>query len=449
MTKHRAVVTGYDPTYENPDGSTGRPKGVQTAADMRVATSYDVLEEGIFALHGTPAVVTSPVNTIQITPFMAAIESPNGGYYVIKITENETVELNLTNTGNVKVYVQQQDWELENDVAAADSAVVFGVAYGATAIPEGALLLFTSTLSGQTSTSGMTFTPAFKWTGAASGVIRVPTQAALPNVAVLQTGIRALALDESGEFYYGADDVWHSTQTANPSLDTGWVSVPDTWSYSSWSSSTRTGVITVPSDATLKYTAGMRVRIEQATGGVKYGIITRVTSTSLSVFFPLGTTFTNQTISSPHFSMWKVPFGFNADPTLWELEIVDTNVLSKTSPAAGVWYYSGLSITLPVGAWRVGFSLSYAGLASSASAVRAKVTLATASATETDSRFTTYLGATAVTVAISDVSRLIARNHTAQTTYYLNMQSTNSAANDVQILGSANATRIFAQCAHL
>lgn len=222
MTKHRAVVTGYDPTFENPDGSTGRPKGVQTAADMRVATSFDVLEEGIFALHGTPTVVTSPVNTIQITPFMAAIESPNGGYYVIKITENETVELNLTNTGNVKVYVQQQDWELDNDVAAADSAVVFGVAYGATAIPEGALLLFTSTLSGQTSTSGMTFTPAFKWTGAASGFVRVPTVAQLANVALIQKGIRALVTNDgtssnNGEYFY-TGSVWEQTSIANPKL---------------------------------------------------------------------------------------------------------------------------------------------------------------------------------------------------------------------------------------
>lgn len=221
MTKHRAVVTGYDPTYENPDGSTGRPKGVQTAADMRVATSFDVLAEGIFALHGIPSVVKSPVNTIQITPFMAAIESPNGGYYVIKITENETVELNLTLTGNVKVYVQQEDWELENDVADADSRVVFGAVYGANPIPEGALLLFTSTLSGQTSTSGMTFTPAFKYTGPASGVIRVPTKASLDLISSITVGLRGLVTSGSakGEYFYGEDSVWHSSTTPNPKLE--------------------------------------------------------------------------------------------------------------------------------------------------------------------------------------------------------------------------------------
>lgn len=219
MTKHRAVVTGFDPEYENPDGSTGRPKGVQTAADMRVATSYDVLAEGVFALHGTPTVIGSPVNTIQITPFMAAIESPLGGFYIVQITENEIVELNLTNTGAVKVYVQQEDWELENDLAHVDSRVVFGVAYGANEIPAGALLLFTSTLSGQTSTSGMTFTPAFKWTGAASGVIRVPTESDLDDVAVLIAGIRALTMDASGEFFYGLDNEWHETTIASPKLD--------------------------------------------------------------------------------------------------------------------------------------------------------------------------------------------------------------------------------------
>jgi hypothetical protein len=219
MTKHRAVVTGYDPDFENPDQTTGRPKGVQTAADMRVSTTFDVLGEGIFALHGVPQVIASPLDTIQITPFMAAIESPLGGFYIIKTTENETVEINLANAGAVKVYVQQQDWELENDLAHADSAVVFGVAYGAAEIPEGALLLFSSTIVAQTSTSGLTFAQEFKWTGAASGQIRVPAEADLDDVAVKNVGIRALALDGSGEWFFGADNEWHETTIANPKLE--------------------------------------------------------------------------------------------------------------------------------------------------------------------------------------------------------------------------------------
>ena len=76
-----------------------------------------------------------------------------------------------------------------------------------------------------------------------------------------------------------------------------WTPAEETWSYSSWSSTTRIGIITVPTDATTKYSAGMRVVFSQSTGGTKYGIIVAVSATTLTVFFPSGTTFNNETIS--------------------------------------------------------------------------------------------------------------------------------------------------------
>lgn len=217
MTKHRSVVTGWDPDYVNPDTSTGRPKGVQTAIDMRIATTHDVLAEGVFAAHGTPAITGSPTDSASISPFMAAIESPLGGFYIVQLDDDENFTINMSNVGAVKIYVQQQDYEV--NAAQVDSEVVIGVVYGATAIPDGALLLFTTTITSETSTSGLTFTPAFKWTGAASGVIRVPAEADLDDVAVLSVGIRALALDGSGEFFYGSDSTWHETTIANPKLE--------------------------------------------------------------------------------------------------------------------------------------------------------------------------------------------------------------------------------------
>ena len=222
MTKHRSVVTGWDPDYENPDTSLGRPKGVQTAPDMRIATTYDVLAEGIFALKGVPSIIGSPTNSAQITPFMAAIAAPAGGFYVVQVSANETFSINMANVGAVKIYVQQKDYE--ENAADVDSEVEIGVVYGATAIPYNSLLLFTATITSETSTSGLTFTPAFKYTGAASGVVRVPTQADLANVAVLTTGIRALVTTTGGggtkgEYFYGADSAWHETTIANPKLD--------------------------------------------------------------------------------------------------------------------------------------------------------------------------------------------------------------------------------------
>ena len=215
MTKHRAVVTGWDPDHVNPDESTGRPKGVQTAIDFRIASTYDVLAAGLFALHGIPEITGSPTNSASISPFMAAIECPNGGYYVVQISDDETFEINMANVGAVKIYVQQQDYEVNN--AYIDSEVVIGVVYGATAIPAGSLLLFTSTITAETSTSGLTFVPEFKFTGAASGVVRVPTVDNLENIAVIQNGTRALVTDgSSGEYTYNlSEDEWAPVSTTS------------------------------------------------------------------------------------------------------------------------------------------------------------------------------------------------------------------------------------------
>ena len=131
----------------------------------------------------------------------------------------------------------------------------------------------------------------------------------------------------------------------------GWTLANEAWSYASWSSGTRTGVITVPSGATTRYTAGMRIKIEQSTGGVKYGIITAVASTTLTVFFPTGTTLNNETIFYPSVSSIKVPLGFNVDPTVWKLR-VDIN--EQATRAAGAYLNpSGAQLVVPVGAWHL------------------------------------------------------------------------------------------------
>lgn len=91
--------------------------------------------------------------------------------------------------------------------------------------------------------------------------------------------------------------------------DFGWSATGESWSYSSYNSSTKIGVISVPSDATTKYNAGMRVRITQATGGTKTGEIVAVSSTTISVYFN-SYTLNNEAITSPQYSSGSAPLGF-------------------------------------------------------------------------------------------------------------------------------------------
>lgn len=93
--------------------------------------------------------------------------------------------------------------------------------------------------------------------------------------------------------------------------DFGWTASGESWTFSSYSSSTKIGIITVPSDATTKYTVGMKVKFTQSTGGTKYGFVVAVTSTTLSVFFGLTTTLVNEAITSPNYSIGYMPLGYN------------------------------------------------------------------------------------------------------------------------------------------
>lgn len=97
--------------------------------------------------------------------------------------------------------------------------------------------------------------------------------------------------------------------TGNP--DVGWQASGESWVFSSWNSTTNVGVVTVPSDATTKYMEGMFVRIAQATGGTKYGMIITVTATTMSIWMP---TFTlnNEAITTSSYSPLAHPVGLPA-----------------------------------------------------------------------------------------------------------------------------------------
>jgi len=97
--------------------------------------------------------------------------------------------------------------------------------------------------------------------------------------------------------------------------DVGWTATGESWTFGSYNSATRIGVINVPSNATLKYSVGMRVRIAQTTGGTKWGFVVAVATTTLSVFFGQGITLNNEAITSPVYSVEYLPYGY-AGPML-------------------------------------------------------------------------------------------------------------------------------------
>lgn len=231
--------------------------------------------------------------------------------------------------------------------------------------------------------------------------------------------------------------------------DVGWTATGESWAYASWSSTTRIGTITVPTDATTKYTAGMRIRIAQSTGGTKYGIIHKVAATVLTVFFPSGTTLNNEAITSPVYSALDVPYGFNKDPLVWSLSITDTSDRSTTSTS---WSNPGsVLLALGIGCWDLSYSCNLLVTRAATTFANGRSTLSAANNTEDDSSMSgqAYIGAPSGTLVLRiSVYKQKDVNLAAATTYYLNLIST-AASITVTAEGAVVASKINAVSRHL
>lgn len=210
--------------------------------------------------------------------------------------------------------------------------------------------------------------------------------------------------------------------------DNGFVASGESWTYSAYSATTRIAEITVPTDATIKYNPGMRVKFTQPTDGIKWGIIHKVEATKLHVFMKSGNDFDNEAITSPLYSTAKVPLGFNADPTLWEIESVDTTQRSQSSPTASVWYNLGsFSISLGVGAWDLSYRVTRQQNSGATSAVIYH-TLSTANNSESDSEFSAFAETAMSAATIAGISWSFYQRKivllTAATSYYSNTKVT-------------------------
>lgn len=134
----------------------------------------------------------------------------------------------------------------------------------------------------------------------------------------------------------------------------GWTAAGEVHTFVSWDATRRIGVITVPSNATLKYQRGNRYRLTQSTGGTKYGIIVAITTTQLTVHFPSGVTLNNETITNPYYSPLDSPIGFPKEKSLWMLSFEATATTAQNSPTGTLWYNTGSGLlNLGPGSWHV------------------------------------------------------------------------------------------------
>src|SRR5574344_1481438 len=105
----------------------------------------------------------------------------------------------------------------------------------------------------------------------------------------------------------------------NP-LQSGWNYVNGTFTYSSYDSTTKTGVVNSNLDLTSYLSVGMKVKFTQ-NSAIKYAFTTAITSKQLTLFLGTDYSLNNSAISNSYYSLLKTPYGFPLNPTIWQLKI--------------------------------------------------------------------------------------------------------------------------------
>jgi len=160
----------------------------------------------------------------------------------------------------------------------------------------------------------------------------------------------------------------------------------------------------------------------------------------------------NSTISSPHYSSVKVPFGFNSNPDKWSVIVTDTANRSQSSPTGSPTYYNWFNIVVPIGTWKVGYRIILSANVVSTS-VSAYSSLSTTNNTATDSDMTVFIRYTFVTSESHSFDTLVTAEKvyelTSKSTRYMNIASNFTGSGGISIRGDLMTSVVKAVCVYV
>lgn len=210
-------------------------------------------------------------------------------------------------------------------------------------------------------------------------------------------------------------------------------------------------------DLTSLISVGMRVKITQST--VKYFIVTAISfSTDTTITLYGGTDYSlvasgTTAISAFSYSSMKAPVGFPLDPTKWSVTVSDSTVRSQGTPAQNTWYNLGsVSISVPIGAWKLGYSVQFQISESTAGDYICLTTLSTANNSESDSGFSCG-GSFPIRGASASCGHFHFKEKevvvASKTSYYLNSATKETLVDVIYNRNDQVPCRIKAVCAYL
>lgn len=229
-----------------------------------------------------------------------------------------------------------------------------------------------------------------------------------------------------------------------------WIPIQATLTYSS--ADDPTYVVSTSVDLTAVIGIGMRIKFTN-NGVTFYGIVTAITSNSITLYGGTDYDVANLAITAPYFSPYKAPIGFPLDPDKWSVETSSSSSASQGSPVQNTWY-NAYNIVLPIGAWVVNWwALGECYISGSAANIDLQITLSTANNSESD----TELGATfymtlPTTTGLDEMTWMTkgkCLTLASKTTYYLNYRTTLASVTTIVVNSTRKTTVIRAVCAYL
>jgi hypothetical protein len=207
-------------------------------------------------------------------------------------------------------------------------------------------------------------------------------------------------------------------------------------------------VASTSDDLTSSVSVGMRLRVSQSTGGIKYFIVVAIGASTVTLYGGTDYVLENEAISDPVFSAAKAPLGFPLNPLKWSVIVSDASDYTTSNPTT-TWYNAN-SIVVPIGAWTLSWKACLYGAKSPTTSVRVKATLSTANNSESDADFTAeeYVE-TANMLWDLRQSKYVEKDLllASKTTYYLNYYGAGSTG--AGVLGTFGKILVRAVCAYL
>jgi hypothetical protein len=184
----------------------------------------------------------------------------------------------------------------------------------------------------------------------------------------------------------------------------------------------------------------------------EYGVITKVTSSQITVFTGTSGTIPNMTLSGPQYSPDKVPFGFPAGSNKWSVSSIYATQTFQNSPVSGTAYnIASAQLGIPTGDWVVDFSFPVYGGRGSAGQISSQVAINTSVASPSDANMSAIGYCNAVTEFFASLGRQdIPITTTALTPYYAVFIAGNSSMSSIQLFAQTSVWgKITAVCAYV